>query len=321
MIEIVKYEPAMARQWDELAHEARNGTFLHKRAYMDYHADRFEDCSLVAMDGNRMVTAMPACRVGDALWSHRGLTYGGWLLPHRHFDVTMMCQVMHQAVQWLADHGIHRLVYKPVPSIYHRYPADDDLYALFREGGRLVGCNVATVIDVTHPLAPDRGCRSAINGAVAAGARVEQSLDWADYWQLLEEVLQERHGAQPVHSLAEMLLLAERFPQNIELHVAMLNERIIAGVVTYTSAPVMHCQYIASGSDGRRTRAITLLLHSLVETARRRGLQYLDFGTSNADDGHVLNEGLVQQKSRLGGRSIVYPIVELNIESSHHTSN
>ena len=39
--------------------------------------------------------------------------------------------------------------------------------------------------------------------------------------------------------------------------------------------------------------------------------RYFDFGISNEDHGRYLNEGLVRQKSRLGGRGIVYNTFEI----------
>ena len=69
MIEIVRYSEQWSSAWDALVSRSRNGTFLHCRAYMDYHRDRFTDCSLLAVDGDRLVTALPACCDGDVLYS------------------------------------------------------------------------------------------------------------------------------------------------------------------------------------------------------------------------------------------------------------
>ena len=44
----------------------------------------------------------------------------------------------------------------------------------------------------------------------------------------------------------------------------------------------------------------------LIDQSKDSGYAYFDFGISNEDHGQWLNEGLVQQKSRLGGRGIVY---------------
>ena len=99
MIEIMRYEGSMAARWDELVSSSRNGTFLHQRGYMDYHSDRFTDCSLVALREGKPCALLPACIDSDVLYSHRGLTYGGWLVPLKHFDATVMIEIMDAAVE------------------------------------------------------------------------------------------------------------------------------------------------------------------------------------------------------------------------------
>ena len=303
----------MAARWDEFARMSRNGTMLHQRGYMDYHSDRFKDCSLVALHEGRLCALLPACIEGDTLWSHRGLTYGGWLVPLKHFDATVMVEVMDAACQWMSDNSIKRLVYKPVPHIYHRYPCEEDLYALFRHQAKLIETNISTTIDLTCPLPLDRGNKSGANAARKAGIQVGPSEDWEGYWRLLSSLLDERYGTRPVHTLDEMRLLHGRFPDGIRLYTATLDGEMLAGVVMYLSHPVAHCQYIGASPQGKDSKALTLLFDYLIGEAKASGYRYFDFGISNEDHGRYLNEGLVRQKSRLGGRGIVYNTFEINL--------
>ena len=313
MTEIIKYDASMAARWDEFARLSRNGTLLHQRGYMDYHSDRFKDCSLIAMREGKLCALLPACVDGDTLWSHRGLTYGGWLVPLKHFDATVMIEVMDAACQWMTDKGIKRLVYNPVPHIYHRYPCEEDLYALFRHQARLIETNISTTIDLACPLPLDRGNKSGANAARKAGIQVGPSDDWQGYWNLLSSLLDERYGTRPVHTLEEMRLLQGRFPNDIRLYTATLHGELLAGVVMYLSLPVAHCQYIGASPQGKDSKALTLLFDYLIGEATKSGYRYFDFGISNEDHGRYLNEGLVRQKSRLGGRGIVYNTFEIDL--------
>ena len=313
MTEIIKYDASMAARWDVFARLSRNGTLLHQRGYMDYHSDRFKDCSLIAMREGKLCALLPACVDGDTLWSHRGLTYGGWLVPLKHFDATVMIEVMDAACQWMTDKGIKRLVYKPVPHIYHRYPCEEDLYALFRHQARLIETNISPTIDLACPLPLDRGNKSGANAARKAGIQVGPSDDWQGYWNLLSSLLDERYGTRPVHTLDEMRLLQGRFPNDIRLYTATLHGELLAGVVMYLSQPVAHCQYIGASPQGKDSKALTLLFDYLIGEATKSGYRYFDFGISNEDHGRYLNEGLVRQKSRLGGRGIVYNTFEIDL--------
>ncbi len=313
MVEIIRYDATMAAQWNELARLCRNSTFQHQRGYMDYHSDRFTDCSLIALHNGKPRALLPANVDGDTLWSHRGLTFGSWLVPPKHFDVTAMIEVMDATIAWMKDNSLKRLVYKAVPHIYHRYPCEEDLYALFRHHASLIETNISTTIDLSCPLPLDRGNKSGANAARKAGITVGPSEDWQQYWHLLSSLLDERYDTCPVHTLDEILLLQSRFPDDIRLYTATLDGELLAGVVMYLSAPVAHCQYICASPRGKESKALTLLFDYLIQEGMRLGYRYFDFGISNEDHGRYLNEGLVQQKSRLGGRGIVYNTFEITL--------
>lgn len=313
MVSILKYDASMAARWDEFARLSRNATFLHYRGYMDYHSDRFTDCSLIAECDGKWCAILPACIDGDTLYSHRGLTYGSWLLPLKHFDASIMLEIMDATIEWMRENGIKRLVYKTVPHIYHRYPCEEDQYALFRHHATLVESNLSSTIDLINPLPFDRGNKSGANAARKAGITVGESDDWQGYWELLSALLDERYSTRPVHSLDEMKLLCGRFPDNIRLYTATLDGRILAGVVMYLSSPVAHSQYIAASPEGKQSKALTLLFDYLIGEYRRQGYRYFDFGISNENHGLYLNEGLARQKFRLGGRGIVYNTFEITL--------
>ena len=87
MIEIHRYTAAYHRNWNDFVSESSNGTFLFLREYMEYHADRFTDYSLLVYDGNKLLALLPANRSGDVLYSHAGLTYGGLIVTNGCINV------------------------------------------------------------------------------------------------------------------------------------------------------------------------------------------------------------------------------------------
>ncbi|MBR5102716.1 MAG: GNAT family N-acetyltransferase [Muribaculaceae bacterium] len=315
MITITQFDPQFdTQEWDNHVKNSKNGTFLHLRSFIDYHGDRFEDCSLMAYDNrDKLVAVFPANRRGDTLSSHDGLTYGGWVLPLKHLDVVTMLEVMEAACNWAREHGFKHIRYRAVPHIYHRYPAEEDIYALFYSGARLVGCNVSTVIDLADRLPFDRGNKSSLNHAIASGVKVVESADFGAFWSLLSQVLKDRYKAVPVHSLEEIVMLKERFPYNIRLVLAYAGSELLSGVVLFEDRGVTRCQYIATSFHGRQFKSLTLLFDTLIDLSSSRGNRYFDFGTSNSNDGHELNSSLVSQKCRLGGRAITYNIYQLDL--------
>ncbi len=305
MIVIERYNDSMKMEWNAAAETSRNGTFLHNRAYMDYHADRFTDCSLVARSSKGHILAiLPADIKDNVLRSHAGLTYGGWLMSDKA-DMNTMMEIWAEARKFAMKHGIDTLVYKPVPYIFHRYPAEEDLYALFRDKATIESVQISSVIALDTPLSFDQNGRRGIARAIRAGLTVRESRDFASYWQILSSVLAERHNTMPVHNVTEIEMLAGRFPENIRLFGVFEDERMIAGTVLYITHTTVHAQYIASDAIGREKGALALLFHTIIEQFRATA-RYFDFGTSNEDGGLVLNAGLIRQKCGFGARAVAF---------------
>ena len=90
---VIPYSINKREDWDSFVRRSKNGTFLLQRGFMDYHADRFFDCSVMvyegispadgyteeAPDSRGLVAVFPANWVESeaCVYSHQGLTYGG----------------------------------------------------------------------------------------------------------------------------------------------------------------------------------------------------------------------------------------------------
>ena len=79
MFEVRQYTREQVLEWNNFVENSKQGTFLFNRAYMDYHADRFLDCSLMVYRKGLLYALLPANKVDTAFYSHQGLTYGGLL--------------------------------------------------------------------------------------------------------------------------------------------------------------------------------------------------------------------------------------------------
>lgn len=305
MVEIKLYTSDLHKDWNRFVEESKNATFLHKREYMDYHSDRFDDCSLVAYNKGKIIALLPANRVGNTLYSHQGLTYGGWLMPLKHFNVVNMLEVFDAMKDFLKSIGVNELIYKAIPHIYHKYPAEEDLYAIFRHKGELIETNVSTTVLLSNPIELNYSYRKAVKIASMYGLDVVESQDYEQYWNVLSELLDTKYNTNPIHSLEEITMLQNRFPNNIKLYTVTKGGNVIAGVLIYSTPMVAHAQYIASNDEAKEKGALMLLFNHLIKEVYK-DTKYFDFGTSNENKGLFLNEGLILQKSHLGGRAIVY---------------
>lgn len=308
------FTPADAEGWEELVQRSANGTFLHSQRFLSYHGDRFRDCSVVFTTARgAIVGVLPAALdPGDdrTVVSHPGATYGG--IVH---DGTLRGHQMAYAIEGAAElfrlQGKRKLRYRVVPYIYHRIPAQDDVYWLHRLGAIRHDFGLAATVDVERR--PMRTLRRGqkVRKASRAGIVIGECTDLRSFWSVVENNLMDRHGVRPVHSLQEIELLAGRFPDQIKCLVARLGDDIIAGSLFFMTDTVVHAQYNATSHRGRQLSGLDLVVEHCIELTGRLGRRYYDFGISTEKHGTVLNEGLQQYKTSFGAGSCTYESYEL----------
>ena len=313
------YGESDADAWDRFCAESYGATFLHKRRFLSYHGNRFADRSIVLEHDGQWIGIMPVARSpdrDDTVVSHPGSTYGG--VVHRgQLRGEPMVEALVQVGRLLGADGIRCLQYKAVPSIYHRAPAQDDLYALHRLGARRYRCDLSACIDLHSRLPVAERRRRALRKAERAGVTIAYGrAHAAGLWHVLEDNLARKHGVRPTHSLEEITLLADRFQQEIEFVVARADDQVVAGVVLFRGGPAVHAQYIASSERGQEFSALDRVFDHCIRTASEQGARYFDFGISTESQGMVLNEGLHRFKCEFGGSGIVHEFYELKLSES-----
>ncbi|MBO5677534.1 MAG: GNAT family N-acetyltransferase [Bacteroidaceae bacterium] len=311
---IQRYTPALRDTWDAFVSASRNGTFLLQRGFMDYHADRFTDHSLLFYRNEKLIALLPAEEREGWLTSHGGLTYGGFIVGADGTAVSTLKCFEALKLYLKEETQIHTLRYSPPPSFYATYPTEEDRYALFRLGARLSSLKLSSVIPLGAPLPPNQLRKRKAKACLQAGLRPVNTADWAAFWTVLKENLAARHATQPVHTLQEILLLRERFPEHIHLHCTADSEgNIHGGCVVFETTTTAHVQYIASTPYGREVGALDGLFQHLIQEVYAHK-QWFDFGISTELGGALLNEGLVMQKEGFGARAVNYETWELLIK-------
>jgi hypothetical protein len=309
-IRVERYSRERSAEWNEFVKNSKNGTFLFDRNYMDYHAERFIDCSLMFHDREgKLIAVMPANLKDDALVSHGGLTFGG-VVSNQRMKTPSMLEIFENLIECAKDAGASRLVYKAVPHIYHAQAAEEDLYALFCHNAQLIRREASTTINLKERLSVSKGRKWTINQSRKNKIEVRESDDFETFMRLEAEVLAAKYNVVPVHTAAEMSLLSSRFPNNIKLFGAFLNDEMLAGAIVYASQTVAHAQYLGANAEGKQLCALDAILQELI-SAHYAEKRYFDFGISTEKHGRYLNVGLVEYKESWGGRATVYDTYEI----------
>ena len=304
MFNIVRYTPEHKQDWDHYVQKARNATFLFYRDYMDYHADRFKDHSLIIYKGQHIFALLPAHEQGDVFISHKGLTYGGLIIDSNVTAVAVM-EVFRQLNLYLKEANFRQVIYRAIPWIYHQQPSEEDLYALFTVcNAQLSERKIATALFLQNQQPWRKDHRRRLNLAHSQNVEIRSNEPLERFWPLLEQRLSRKFSARPVHTLQEIQLLQSRFPENIILYGAYKDDAMVGGLLIYVTPQVIHGQYSATNEEGDNCGAMEAIYEKVF--ADYQHLLYFDNGTSIDPDTQRVSEGLIQHKEGYGGRAICY---------------
>lgn len=317
-MQVIRYSEQNAEMWDDFVNQSLSGTFLHTRRYLAYHGERFRDVSVLIKDEtDKLAGLFPAAIDPNderRVVSHPGITYGG-ILHAGALRGARMIEAFAALKNYYAEQNFNALRYKAVPHIYQRAPAADDLYALFVHNAARYRCDLSCAIDLANRGEPSSRRKRSLKKALKCGVRVEKGAYFAeDLWRVLEENLAGKYEARPVHSLEEVMSLQSLFAERIRFVAALLDDKVVAGVVLFLTDTAAHAQYITSSSVGYETSALDAVFNHCIEAAANDGQRYFDFGTSNEDNGRKLNESLYNFKSEFGGGGIAHEFYEMNLQ-------
>lgn len=311
-MKIIRYTEDHRQQWEEFVSNSKNGTFHVSRNFINYHGTKFNDHSLLALNDEELVGVLPMNEVGKNIYSHQGLTYGGWILSSEirlhEFHELFKC-----FLNYLSDQGVEALHYKSIPYMYHLLPSQEDIHMMHLAGAICSGQHVNPVIMTSNLSAFQERRIRGMKKALKEGIRIEVSENIEAYYKIVEDLLK-GYNSNPAHSREEMIDLKKRFPNEIILHAAFVGNEMCAGILCFETPNCVRFQYIASTLEGKDKGALDLLFATLIqETYSKKN--FIDFGTSTNNQGASLALGISQQKEGFGARTSVQPIYTLALNS------
>lgn len=312
-LEIKKYKEEYKSVWNEFIANSKNGSFLFDRNYMEYHADRFVDFSLMFFENNKLIAVLPANIEGDMLSSHSGLTYGGIISEH-NTKTSDLVEIFDKLKEYLKENGVKKLKYKTIPHIYHTIPSNEDLYALYVNNATLIKQDFSAAINLQENICQSSKKKNRnVNVASRNGVYMKRNTDFKAFWNILENLLREKYNSKPTHTVEEIELLANRFPDNIKLFSAYKDNNMIAGGVVYESNDnVVNMQYQAITEEGKQYYALDYMYHYLIDMYKSEK-KYFNYGSSIIRETNLQNLDLLRYKESQGARIVRHDTYELVI--------
>jgi hypothetical protein len=310
LIEIRTYTTKDKQNWNAFIASAKNGTFLFDRDFMEYHKDRFSDYSLLCFKGKKLVAVLPANSIGNCLYSHQGLTYGGIVFQEdtKLFDAF---EIYKSILIYLHKNKIEKLTIKVIPIFYNQLPSDELEYFMFKSNAKLLRRDVLMVIDYKHQLKFKKNRREGINKAKRSGLTLKIESNFDAFWnEILIPNLNNKHEVNPVHTLAEINSLAKKFPDNIQQVNVYKDDKLVAGSTVFLTKTTIHPQYVSGNSDKNKYGSLDLLYDYIINYYQA-DKHYFDFNISSEDNGAIINQGLIFWKEGCGARSVVANTYEI----------
>ena len=315
-LKIEPYSGKREKAWDDFVAGARNGTLFHKRRFLAYHPEaRFEDASLLFLDGEKIVGLLPAAVKTDSgkkmLVSHPGASYGGLVLP-KGAGMKETGEMLSLVFSFAKENGFHSISFLRLPPASLQVEFSEDLpYWMYQQGWGMIRCEMDGAVDVSgmkedNIMASLSGkCRNMVRQAERGNVLVSISDDFKAYWSLLESVLDSRHGARPTHTLEEIVRLKSLMPNDIRLLAAFIKEKMVAGTVLVTINEIaVYTLYMAQDYESQKFHPMHLVLVEALKLAIWEKRRALHLGVSTEDGGTKVNEGLFFFKESFGCRPV-----------------
>lgn len=275
---IKPYQPELKGDWDAVVSSSINGTFIHQRDFIEYHGNRFKECSLMFYFQGKPVVVFPAEKSENQVFSYRGLTHGGWIITNE-LEEEQLRNIIKDTLQYYQLKGYQSLEVRCIPGFFHSGSTSSLETTIHQLKPDLVSKSIFHATALPFKIS-DRGRKWGRKKAVSSGLRVEESDDFEGFWNnILIPHLSNKFHHKPVHSLEEICYLKSCFHNEIKLFAVYRETEMLAGTVVFLQNKVIHCQYIASHSQGRESRALDLLFGVLLDTFNGNK-SHLSLGTS-----------------------------------------
>jgi hypothetical protein len=294
------YRESDYANWNAFIGQAKNATFLFHRDFMEYHRDRFEDFSLMVFEDEKIIAVLPANRVGDIVYSHQGLTYGGLVYCHK-LNGEKVQNILDSILSFFKENEVKSFCFKPIPLFYSSKGNAEMEFFMLKKGAFLDKKEMNLAINLALPLAISKSKLKHFRKIEELDLEMFEEQQLESFWELvLEPRLLEKYNAKPVHTLQEITTLKEKFPNKIKQFSVYFEDVIIAGITVFETETVVKSQYGATTKKGEELRALDFLFINLIQKFKSEGKLFFDMGIVNDDNEKGYHAGLLKQKEELG---------------------
>lgn len=297
--------------WQQFLVGSANATLFHDLDFLRYHpADRFRFHHLVFRQNGKPVAVLPGglSNAGERpmYCSPLGASVGGPAVAGAHLRADLAVTLIEVLQDYAREQGWGGIEITLPPDCYHPNTAELIAFALFYCGFHLAHrwlCHIIPIGDGSPSSYESIFRQNQVSCVRAAHRRsvvgIETGVDGLDDFLKLFRETYDRHGVAATHSPEEITDLLQRMPDRVRIHLAMLGDVPIAGLLVFRlSVTVANTFYICNSTEHAGEHGVAFVIADLLARLGRSGVRHLDLGPSASDIN--FNKGVAFFKEGLG---------------------
>ena len=315
-MKIIRYKNSEHKDiWDYYIQKSNNGTIFHLRNFLSYHRERsFQDCSFMFYHKKNIEAVFTGAIIDNCLYSHPGASFGGFVYNELSFPYAN--QIVDELILAARQLKLSEIVIIPPPFIYYKKYNETMEYCLYSKGFNNIEYYISSFVNLENDLISqmhDRKKRyiKKMQGEV----EIQESDDLESFYPILINN-KLKHKAKPTHTLEELKILMNRFPNQIKLLVSSKDQKIIGGALNFiTNDNTCILFYNMIDYDYQHLQIASIQIYESLKWAKNNSLKFLDIGVSQIykEDKIIPHESLINFKEQFGAQAMIRKVMKLEL--------
>jgi len=314
-MELIKYKNNIHKDdWDQYVLNSNNGTIFHLRKFLSYHEDRaFQDSSLIFSENNQIIALFTGAITQNCLHSHPGASFGGFV--YNNIAYKSCQQIVSLLLEYAKSNNLNKIIIVPTPFIYYQKYNEAMEYCLGINKFKTTEYYISSFVELNQePIKLIHNRKKRYINKLKDEVEIKESNDLDAFYPILLDN-KSRHNVRPTHSLNELKILMNSFPNKIKLLLSYKNKIVIGGSLMFiTNDNSCILFYNMIDYKYQDLQVASLQIYESLNWAKKNKLQFFDIGVSQLYENEkiVPHESLINFKEQFGAQAMIRKVMERN---------
>ncbi len=301
--------------WDHYIHQSNNGTIFHLRDFLSYHRERsFNDCSFMFYNKNNIEAVFTGAIIDNCLYSHPGASFGGFVYNELTFPYAN--QIVAGLISEAKKLQLAEIIIIPPPFIYYKKYNETMEYCLYSKGFNNIEYYISSFVNLENDLmAQMHDRKKRYIKKMENKIKITLSDDLNSFYPILVSN-KLKHKAKPTHTLEELKILKQQFPDQIKLLLSSKDDQITGGALNFiTNDNTCILFYNMIDYDYQNLQIASIQIYESLKWAKNNQLKFLDIGVSQIyqDNKIIPHESLINFKEQFGAQAMIRKVMKLKL--------